>query len=298
MAALLRIGELEKENSRLRQILEGRRTPVNEIREEKLIEKPLSRKFSLEEKVALFSGLFRGREDVFARRWHSKTSGKSGYQPVCSNDWRIGFCDKKKQKCAECPNRQFVAPAYNDYFNHLAGKDEWGQDVMGIYVITSDNGCHLLCADFDDKNCEHGYQKDVLAFVGVCKGWAIPCHIERSRSGNGAHVWVFFETPIAAQKARRLGNAILTEAMNRDGRLTFKSYDRFFPNQDTVPEGGFGNLVALPLQGRARKQGNSVFVDEQFEPYSDQWDYLANIKRINEVAIDEILRKKAAHLSS
>lgn len=293
MATLSRIGELEKENSRLRQILQGRRTPVNEIREEKLIEKTLSRKFSLEEKVALFSGLFRGREDVFARRWHSKTSGKSGYQPVCSNDWRIGLCDKKKQKCAECPNRQFVAPAYNDYFNHLAGKDEWGQDVMGIYVITSDNRCHLLCADFDDKNCEHGYQKDVLAFVGVCKGWAIPCHIERSRSGNGAHVWVFFETPIAAQKARRLGNAILTEAMNRDGRLTFKSYDRFFPNQDAVPEGGFGNLVALPLQGRARKQGNSVFVDEQFEPYSDQWDYLANIKRINEVAIDEILKRNA-----
>ena len=140
-------------------------------------------------------------------------------------------------------------------------------------------------------SCEHGYKKDVLAYVRVCKDWDIPCSIERSRSGNGAHVWIFFEQPLPASKARRLGNTILTEAMERYGRMTFKSYDRFFPNQDRLPEGGFGNLVALPLQGKARKEGNSVFVNENFIFYEDQWDYLLQIKRISETTVDAILTK-------
>ena len=135
--------------------------------------------------------------------------------------------------------------AYNDFFNHLAGKDVWGRDVIGLYPIRKDNTCSFLCTDFDDKSCEHGYKNDVLAFVNVCKTWNVPCYIERSRSGNGAHVWIFFETPVTAFKARKLGNAILTEAMSCDAHLSFKSYDRFFPNQDTLPEGGLGNLVAL-----------------------------------------------------
>ena len=121
--------------------------------------------------------------------------------------------------------------------------------------VMSDNTCNFLCTDFDDKSCEHGFQNDVLAFIGICKEWEIPCYIERSRSENGAHVWIFFEVPITAAKARKLEKAILSEAMNKDARLSFKSYDRFFPNQDTLPEGGFGNLVALPLQGKARRNG-------------------------------------------
>ena len=165
--------------------------------------------------------------------------------------------------------------------------------MIGLYVLNEDNTCHLLCADFDDKNCEHGFQDDVLAYVGVCKSWDIPCSIERSRSGNGAHVWIFFETPIMATRARRLGNAILTEAMNRNGKIGFKSYDRFFPNQDMLPEGGFGNLVALPLQGQARKNGNSVFVNEQFEPYADQWEFLLNVEKLNETTLEEILKRNA-----
>ena len=131
----------------------------------------------------------------------------------------------------------------------------------------------------------------MLAYVRVCKDWDIPCSIERSRSGNGAHVWIFFEQPLPASKARRLGNTILTEAMERSGWMTFKSYDRFFPNQDRLPEGGFGNLVALPLQGKARKEGNSVFVNENFIFYEDQWDYLLQIKRISETTVDAILTK-------
>jgi len=243
----------------------------------------------VEERVALFMGLFRGREDVFARRWFSKSSGKGGYQPVCVNEWRRGVCDKKKFKCAECPNRQFAALGYQDIYRHLEGRDENACDVVGLYALMQDDTCAFLCTDFDDKSCEHGYKSDVLAFVGVCKDWEIPYSIERSRSGNGAHVWVFFEGTIAAWKARRLGNAILTEAMNRDGRLSFNSYDRFFPNQDVMPEGGFGNLVALPLQGKARKELNSVFVDEEFRAYKDQWAYLHQVRKMKEEVVDGLL---------
>lgn len=244
---------------------------------------------SLDEKTTLFRSYFKGRDDVFARRWFSKTTEKSGYQPVCINEWRRGICDKKKYKCAECPNRSFASLTNQDYYRHLEGKDENGCDVIGLYAILPDNKCTFLCTDFDDKNCTHGYKDDVLAFTAICKEWGIPYSIERSRSGNGAHVWIFFEEPLPAYKARKLGNAILTEATKLNARLNFKSYDRFFPNQDRMPEGGFGNLVALPLQGRARKSGNSVFVDDDFLPYKDQWSYLYQVRRCNEVFVDALL---------
>ena len=281
-----RIKELEVENAELRKRLGEDIAPV-------LREQTAMRRLSLQEKVDLFRSLFKGREDVFARRWYGRASGKSGYQPACKNEWHRQLCGKPKQNCSDCPNRQLLPLTYSDFYNHLEGKKENGSDVIGLYVLKEDNTCHLLCADFDDKNCEHGFQNDVLAYVGVCKNWGIPCSIERSRSGNGAHVWIFFETPVMAVKARRLGNAILTEAMNRNGKIGFKSYDRFFPNQDTLPEGGFGNLVALPLQGQARKNGNSVFVDEHFEPFTDQWGYLLNVGKLTEASLEDILKKTA-----
>lgn len=245
---------------------------------------------SIDERIRLFQSLFKGREDVFARRWFSKTTGKSGYQPVCINEWKQGICDKKKYRCAICPNRNFAPLTTQDMYRHLEGKDEYCCDVVGLYAIMQDNNCAFLCADFDDKNCKYGYKEDVLAYVGVCREWLIPYAIERSRSGNGAHVWIFFEAPLPASKARRLGNAILTEAMTRNGQMSFNSYDRFFPNQDYLPEGGFGNLVALPLQGHARRRENSVFVDNDFLVYKDQWAFLYNLKKIQESTIDQLLR--------
>lgn len=245
---------------------------------------------SIDERIRLFQSLFKGREDVFARRWFSKITGKSGYQPVCINEWKQGICDKKKYRCAMCPNRSFAPLTTQDMYRHLEGKDEYCCDVVGLYAIMQDNNCAFLCADFDDKNCKYGYKEDVLAYVGVCREWQIPYAIERSRSGNGAHVWIFFEAPLPASKARRLGNAILTEAMTRNGQMSFNSYDRFFPNQDYLPEGGFGNLVALPLQGQARRKENSVFVDNDFLVYKDQWAFLYNLKKIQESTIDQLLR--------
>ena len=283
---LERIKELEAENVELKRRLGEDVTPVAQ-------EPTAMHTLSLQEKVDLFRSLFKGREDVFARRWYSKASGKGGYQPVCQNEWNRQLCDKRKFKCAECPNRQFAALTDKDIYRHLEGKDTDGRDVIGLYVLNEDNTCNLLCTDFDDKNCEHGYQEDVVAFVDVCKSWGVPCSIERSRSGNGAHVWIFFEAPVLAVKARRLGNAILTEAMNRDGRISFKSYDRSFPNQDTLPEGGLGNIVALPLQGNARKNGNSVFVNEYFESFRDQWEYLLNISKFSVFALEDILKQTA-----
>ena len=285
---------LRKENTELRSLLcahgiEYKPRPTNVIDS---IYSPISLpvfKLSLDERVALFMSLFKGREDVFARRWFSKSTGKAGYQPVCVNEWRRGVCDKKTYKCAECPNRDFAPLTSHDVYRHLEGKDENCCDVVGLYAIMPDNNCSFLCTDFDDKSCKHGYKDDVLAFVGVCRDWQIPYAIERSRSGNGAHVWIFFEEPLPAFKARRLGNAILTEAMNRDGRMSFNSYDRFFPNQDRLPEGGFGNLVALPLQGQARKNLNSVFVDDDFLAYKDQWIFLYNIKKLREDDVDKLL---------
>ena len=122
----------------------------------------IKRHLSLEEKVDVFRNLFKGREDVFARRWHSRTSGKSGYQPVCRNEWDRQLCDKKRYKCTECPNRSFKPLEYEDIYRHLEGKSSDGQDVIGAYAILADNTCNFLCADFDDKSCEHGYRKDVF----------------------------------------------------------------------------------------------------------------------------------------
>lgn len=294
-----RIQELEKKNARLKAILDKNGIEYESFESKTCKTNHLgatavsTHQLTLQEKVALFQSLFQGREDVFARRWYSSTTQKSGYQPVCTREWNREFCDKRKYKCADCPNRQFAPLAYNDFFNHLAGKDAWGRDVIGLYPIRKDNTCSFLCTDFDDKSCEHGYKNDVLAFVNVCKTWNVPCYIERSRSGNGAHAWIFFDTPVTAFKARKLGNAILTEAMSCDAHLSFKSYDRFFPNQDTLPKGGLGNLVALPLQGMARRKGNSVFVDEDFNAYADQWEMLSQIHKLSEVELDLLLQLHA-----
>ena len=228
-------------------------------------------------KIALFRSLFRGREDVYARRWQSAKSGKSGYSPACGNEWKPGVCPKPKGFCSDCAYRVLLPLTDEVIELHLRGNDALGRDVIGVYPILPDDTCHFLALDFDDE----GWQENVIQVRSVCAHWELPCAVERSRSGQGAHLWLFFSEPVPCAEARRLGTALLTAAMETGGTLKLTSYDRMFPNQDTLPKGGFGNLIALPLQGQARKQGNSVFVDEQLIPYPDQWAFLSSIHRLD-----------------
>lgn len=237
---------------------------------------PVCTHSSTREKKECFLSVFRGREELYARKYYSTKTGKSGYTPVCKNEWAQGLCDKRKYKCADCPNRAFVSLNYEAVKAHLRGNDPLCRDVAAIYPMREDNTTWLLAADFDEAN----WQADVAAFRKCCTVLGFTPAVERSRSGNGAHVWLFFSEPVSAADARRLGSGLLTRTMACRHELSFASYDRLFPTQDTVPKGGFGNLIALPFQGQAQKGGNTLFVDEQFVPYPDQWAFLSTLPKI------------------
>ena len=256
------IEKLEKENKELKEKLYG-----------KIEEKDLPKEakdISNEEKVKIFMEVFKGRTDLYAKRWASNKTGKSGYSPVCKNEFSVYKCDKPRVKCSECPYRELLPLTEDIILKHLKG-----EITVGIYPLLPGNLCNFLAIDFDKKT----YEKDVSAFWSICDELDIPVYVERSRSGNGAHVWIFFEESISARIARKMGNILLTKTMEK-ASLELDSYDRLFPNQDTMPKGGFGNLIALPFQGNSSKNGNTVFVDKYFEPQKDQLEILANIKRL------------------
>jgi hypothetical protein len=231
------------------------------------------------EKIRLFMSFFKGREDVYAKRWQNR-QGKAGYAPVCRNEWKSGLCRKPAVKCFDCRHQTYEALDAKVIEAHLRGNI-----IAGLYPLCQDETCYLLAIDFDDD----GWQRDCAVLREVCSAFGVPLALECSRSGNGAHAWFFFENPIPASLARKFGSALLTCAMSRRHELTFKSYDRFFPNQDTLPKGGFGNLIALPLQKAARDQGNSIFLDENFWPYEDQWGFLAGISRLSEEEVTGLI---------
>ena len=226
-------------------------------------------KLSTDEKVALFRSLFRGRTDVFPIRWESKTSGKSGYSPACANEWQPGICEKPRIKCSDCGNRRPIPLSDAVIFDHLTG-----ERTVGVYPLLSDDTCYFLAVDFDEAE----WREDVQAFVQSCAELGVPVALEISRSGKGAHAWIFFGSNVPAREARRLGTAIITYTCARTRQLKLTSYDRLFPNQDTLPKGGFGNLIVLPLQKKLRENGWSVFVNAALRPYSDQWSFLASIR--------------------
>ncbi|HUG66656.1 MAG TPA: DEAD/DEAH box helicase family protein [Pirellulaceae bacterium] len=238
-------------------------------------------------KIALFRSLFRGRDDVYPRRFESRTSGKTGYAPACRNEWVAGICEKPRVKCATCQHRKFLPVSDEMIWWHLSGHDDQGGDfVAGVYPMLLDETCFLLAIDFDKSQ----WQDDARAVVETCRRIGVPVALERSRSGHGGHVWMFFEEAISATLARRLAAHILTETMERRPDIGLDSYDRFFPNQDTLPRGGFGNLIALPLQKRPRDVGNSVFIDEHLSPYPDQWSFLSSLERIARNTVEDVVR--------
>jgi superfamily II DNA or RNA helicase/very-short-patch-repair endonuclease len=239
-------------------------------------------------KIELFRALFRGRTDVYPRRFVSRKSGKAGYAPACADEWVRGVCEKPKIKCADCPHRRLLAVTDDVIRKHLSGRDDQGRDfVIGVYPMLLDETCHLLAADFDRES----WQEDTAAFLETCRRLDLPAVLERSRSGNGGHVWFFFEEALSASLARMLGSHVLTETLDHRPEIGLGSYDRFFPNQDTLPKGGFGNLIALPLQKQARQQGNTVFLDDYFRPHPDQWSFLASVQRISRTRVEALVRE-------
>jgi superfamily II DNA or RNA helicase/very-short-patch-repair endonuclease len=228
-------------------------------------------------KIALYRSLFHGRDDVYPRLFESRKTGKPGYSPACSNEWVREVCDKPRLRCQDCPNRRFLPVTDEVIRQHLSGQDPSGRDfVMGLYPMLLDETCFFLAMDFDQGS----WQEDVAAVLESCRQLALPAALERSRSGNGGHLWLFFEEAIPAVLARKLGAHLLTETLERRPEIGLASYDRFFPNQDTLPKGGFGNLIALPLQKHPRERGHSVFVDEHWLPYPDQWAFLSVLGKI------------------
>lgn len=240
---------------------------------------PEPSRLSAVEKVAIFRRLFGGRTDIYPVRWENK-AGKSGYAPACANEWRPGVCEKPRIKCSECPNRKFLPLTDQVIYDHLVGRH-----VIGVYPLLADDTCRFLAVDFDEAQ----WREDAVAFVQSCHALDVPVALEVSRSGNGAHAWIFFASAVSARDARRLGTAIISHACARTHQLKLSSYDRLFPNQDTMPKGGFGNLIALPLQKQARAEDRSVFVDDAFKPMPDQWTFLASVQLMTVDQLEPVL---------
>ena len=281
------VRRLREENDRLRSLLIANgilisAAPISAVERSQAsvtdIKSPGVR--TAEERIALFRSLFRGREDAYAIRWESH-DGRSGYMPKADRDWKSYLRAKDEDRKKVDRLTQKYRPLSDDVIRgHLLG-----EQTVGLYPLLPDDTCCLLAVDFDKK----AWQDDVTPFLVTCRENNVPALPERSRSGNGGHVWIFFERALPATSARKLGCVLLTRAMESRHQIGLDSYDRLFPNQDTMPKGGFGNLIALPLQKLPRAKGNSVFVDEEFRPYPDQWERLAGVKRMSADAVEAVV---------
>jgi hypothetical protein len=282
-AAQARLAELDQ----LREVVAHQLADLNRVRASSSVVRQAvgGAELSAASKVELFRDLFRGRQDVFAVRWENRAKGRSGYSPRCGNEWKPGVCHKPKVRCGSCTSQAFVSLGDRELLAHLQGRV-----VVGIYPLLPDDTCRLLAIDLDGAS----WRTDARAITETCRSLGLEPTIERSRSGNGAHVWVFFTHSVAAADARRLGFHILTETMARGVALSVASYDRLFPSQDVLPNGGFGNLIALPLQREARRLGNTEFLNEELEPHRDQWSFLASVPKIAPDRLAELIADSGA----
>lgn len=238
------------------------------------------------EKISIFRNLFKGREDVFAKYWASRRTGKKGYSPVCKNEWIPQICRKP---CEKCGNKDYVP--LDDFWieKHLKG-----EVTIGIYPIQLDDRVNFLVFDFDKEN----WFEDAKQLVKFCQSIDLTTYLERSRSGNGGHLWIFFSQSVSAAKVREFGFTLLEKASIAGISGDKSGFDRIFPNQDFLQEGGLGNLIALPLQYNAWQEGNTLFLnpDNTYKPYINQWNFLSAIRKINEIDIDLFLRSPSADI--
>lgn len=240
-----------------------------------------------------FFSMFWGRTDVYAKRTVQKSTGKANYYPQCNNFWK-DFCPRKhgaKIKCTECENQSYRKLEKEQIIAHLKGEKTDGSDVIGIYPLLPDDTCRFIVFDFDnhlDKETSSDFWKEeILALKQICDINGIDSLIERSRSGSGAHLWIFFSEKTDAVLARKFGNLLIKKGSEYVNLKSFDYYDRMLPMQDYLKQGSLGNLIALPLQGQALKNGNSAFVDENFNVYPNQLDILFSKQKLSKDFIEE-----------
>ncbi len=296
-----RVRELEAEVHRLRDLLqkhgiEDKPEPIPETKAPQTT--VLMPQITVEHARLLYS-YFKGRKDVFSRRNLNK-EGKGVYYPACENFWVTGKCPRKEGKtirCKDCQNRQWTPLNLRFLMRHLRGEATDGRDVIGIYPLQENETCHFLVFDFDhhDETALIDWKAEINAIRSICNRAGIDTLVERSRSGQGAHVWIFFEEAISAAEARRFGACLLTQGAEHVNQKSFISYDRMLPAQEHLPEGGLGNLIALPLQGAALQHGNSAFVDEHWIPYPDQWAYLRKTRKLPLAFVRDKIKQWGQH---
>ena len=250
-------------------------------------EQNIKSQLSLEQRVEIYMSYFRGRDDVYPYLSINKNNPNIKYYiPACVNEWKNGVCNKTMGKpCKTCQYKELKPINCDVIKNHI-----YNNKTIGIYPLLEDETCYFLAFDFDDKKDENHIKDDVLAFVKVCDEYNVPIAIEKSRSGKGIHCWLFFNEKIKAVTARKLGSLLLSKTMEIRDNLKIESFDRMFPNQDFMPKGGYGNLIALPFQTEPAKYGNTIFIDRNFIPICNQWEYLSNLKQLKEIEVIEIIK--------
>ena len=261
------------------------------------------KKFDVTDKIAsdFFMMFCRGRKDVYDLRYTNPKTGKNGYYSQCFNRWDRGCHIQKKDgvRCKDCELRAYKPVTLPLIKAHINGTDPNGNDVVAIYPMLENNLCQLLVFDFDNHakgaeqedyaNIDDGWKEEINALRRICKNLDVDAVVERSRSGRGAHLWIFFKEMVPARLARRFGFALLEKGAESVNLKSFKYYDRMIPTQDALPEGGLGNVIALPLQGMALKSGNSAFIDENWNAYEDQLNVLAGTRRLTRQGIEDYL---------